>query len=571
MIEELFIQNYALIEKAHVTFGPGFNVLTGETGAGKSILIDALGLLLGGKIDTDVIRHGQTQAMVCGILEAKDQEIKAWLQEASIPPEDDRLILRRVIKPQKRGGCYIGQTPVTRLQLEELTSLLVDLHGQHEHQSLFHLDHHRRWLDCFLGLEDELKAFAQEFQELAKRKKEWEELYLDETEREEEILRLRQHIDDIFQAQLRIDEEKELEAEKMRLDQHEKLYTELENLHNALTEDRFSVLSNLKLARLSLQEVALIDTQWDDASKRLESAFLEIDDIAQSLQLYRHRLDFCPERLEEVNARLGLIHGLVKRFGCSVEDVLEKEKCFRERLSFLESLASAKEEAEMAMLEKEKDVIQRAMVISEQRRSGSKMLQDQVLEALADLGMSCAQFRISFQRKLAESGKPVCSIFGLDQVEFLLSANPGEPAKPLKDIASGGELSRITLALKAILSDVDDIPILIFDEIDTGVGGEVGQALGRYLKQLSRRKQVLCITHLASIASFADHHLKVEKRIEEDKTSIMITKVENEERLKEIARMLSGDSFGEVGLQHAGELLKQNACWRENVKSCSGR
>lgn len=559
MIEELSIQNYALIEKARVEFAPGLNILTGETGAGKSILIGALGLLLGSKADAEVIRSGAEEASVSAVIEAGGEDLDLWMEASGLAAEDGKLLLRRVIRPQKRGGCYVGSSPVTRSQLEELTSYLVDLHGQHEHQSLFSTDHHRRLLDRFLGIDGPLKVFAGEFTKLTQMNKDLLSLTQDEAGREEEIFRLKQMIGEIIKAGIQEGEEAELKAEKRRLDQHEKLYGELEALQSVMGSGRPSALQQLKHAKSHLQAVAAIDEQWEEALQRLENAYWELDDIAQNLHTYTLRLNFSPDRLEDVNGRLGLLHSLEKRYGPTLSDVLSKAEEAKERLAVLENYSSVREKAEKAAAEQEQKVIRLAMDLSEKRQAGAKELQVQILGALADLGMARAQFQISFQRRIGDTGKPICSATGLDLVEFLMSANPGEPLKPLKDIASGGELSRVTLALKTILSDADNVPILIFDEIDTGIGGEMGQALGKYLKRLSKRKQVLCITHLASIASFADHHLKIEKKTEGQRTLTMVNPVSGEARVQEIARMLSGNAMSDSGLQHARELVNQNA------------
>ncbi len=558
MIQELTITNYALIDKVQVAFAPGLNVLTGETGAGKSILIGALGLLLGSRADTEVIRTGSEEAQVSGTISCDPpEEALEWLTANDLAwPLEEPLLLKRVVRPQKRGGCTVGGLPVTRAQLEELTGFLVDLHGQHEHQSLFSADQHRRLLDRFAGLESELKLFATEFQSLNLAKKQFEELVSGEADREQELFRLNQVIQDIEKATLRDDgEEDELKSERARLEQFGKLGGALDTLEQALTEGRSSALAQLKTARQALGAVVMVDERWLPEETRLENALMEVEDIAQTLHRYRLGLSFSPDRLEEVNDRLATLHGLDKRYGPGWELVRKTLEDSRAKKAFLENFSSEREKEESRLNAMEQQLIQAALQLSDRRQEAAKLLEAGMKTALADLGMRGAIFKIGFQRRMGESGKPVCTPYGLDQVEFLLAANVGETPKLLRETASGGELSRVMLALKTILSEADKIPIMIFDEIDTGIGGEIGLALGKYLKRLSRTKQVLCITHLASIASFADHHLRVEKFSDAGRTTTRVSAITGDERVREVARMLSGVIVTDVSLQHAQELI----------------
>jgi DNA repair protein RecN (Recombination protein N) len=560
VIQELTITNYALIEKVKVGFAPGLNVLTGETGAGKSILIGALGLLLGSKADAEVIRSGAEEAQVTGVFEGEpSQDAAEWLAANDLSwPGDEPLILKRTVRPQKRGGCSASGQPVTRAQLEELTGFLVDLHGQHEHQSLFTADQHRRLLDRYAGLEPDLKVFALEFQTLSQAKKDLEELVAGEADREAELFRLQQVVQDIEKASPREEEEEELKAERSRLEQFGKLSEALGTLESSLTEGRSSAVAQLKTARQALGAVTTVDDRWSSEESRLENALFEVEDIAQTLHRYRLGLSFSPERLEDVNERLAILHGLDKRYGPGFAAIQKTLAEARERRDRLENFTSEREKAEARVNGLEQALIQSALRLSERRQESALLLETGVKAALADLGMRGAVFKIGFQRKIAESGKPVCTPYGLDQIEFLLAANVGESPKLLRETASGGELSRVMLALKTLLSEADKIPILIFDEIDTGIGGEIGLALGKYLKRLSRTKQVLCITHLASIASFADHHLRVEKATEGGRTTTGVSVVEGDERVREVARMLSGNTVSEASLQHAQELIRRH-------------
>lgn len=559
MIEELTVTNYALIEKVRVPFAPGLNVLTGETGAGKSILIGALGLLLGNKAEAEVIRAGADEAQVAGVFNAQpSEEAREWLEANGVAWPDEPLVLRRSVRPQKRGLCSVDGQPVTRSQLEELTGFLVDLHGQHEHQSLFTADQHRRLLDRYAGLEGELKAFAAEFQVLSQAKKQYEDLVANEEGREAELFKLAQIIQEIGRADVRDGEEDELKAERSRLEQFEKLGGALDQLEHALSEGRSAAVAQLQTARQALGVIVAVDGRWSGEETRLENALIEVEDIAETLHRYRLGLSYSPDRLEEVNGRLAVIHGVDKKYGPGTDAVRQALAEAEARRLVLENFASERE----AMLSRvdglEQKLIQSAMKLSDTRQTAAKTLEAGVKNALAELGMRNSVFRIAFQRRVGDSGKPICTPTGLDHIEFLLAANAGEQPKLLRETASGGELSRIMLALKSILSEADKIPILIFDEIDTGIGGEIGLALGKYLKALSKTKQVLCITHLASIASFADHHLRVEKREAGGRTTTEVSAIEGDERVREVARMLSGQAVSETSLQHAQELIDRH-------------
>ena len=561
MIQELTITNFALIERVKVNFSKGLNVLTGETGAGKSILIGALGLLLGEKTESEVIRHGAEEAVVTGVFElAPGPELRDWLSENGLSfPQDEGVILQRTLRPQRRSLAMVCGQPVTRLQLEQMTAFLVDLHGQHEHQSLFSSDQHRRLLDRYAGLQEELSTFQSLFAGLTQARKEWDSLLLGEADRDQELFRLSQALSELEKADLRTGEEDELRVERQRLEQHGRLTEALLQMEQSLSDGRHGAISQLRTARQALGQVTVVDDRWVGEEQRLENALIEVGDIADTLHRYRLGLTFQPERLEEVNDRLAMVHALDRKYGPGWDAIQATWESARVRKAFLENLTSERSRAEIRLAALEKQVIDAAMALSDRRQQAARRLEKAAQEALADLGMPHSVFRIGFQRRMADSGKPVCTSWGLDQVDFLLSANPGEPPKLLRETASGGELSRVMLALKTILSDVDNIPILIFDEIDTGIGGEIGLALGKYLKRLARNKQVLCITHLASIASFADRHLKVEKSIEAGRTLTTVKAVAGDEQTQEVARMLSGNTASEASLLHANELIRRNS------------
>ncbi len=574
MIEELSVRDFALIERLQVSLGPGLTILSGETGAGKSLLIGAIGFLLGMKTDTGVIRTGAEEALVTGVIDASNNaEALSWLSDHGLESEDGRIILRRGIKANGRGSVFIQNQPALRSDLVSLTSLLIDLHGQHEQQTLLSPENHRKLLDRFAGIEEEVKAYSARFAELSSKRKDFDSAVASEQERSREIEFLRYAIDEISKAKLKRGEEEELEAEEKLLAGHEKLYAAVDEAHECLRAegeadsdgDRPSggALAVLRHMRSALELAQNTDPSLADLSRRADDAYYELEDIADSLRSYLGGLKFSPERLEEVESRLAEIQKLKKKYGASIEEILDQLERDKDQLSRLENWEENKEglAAEIAQLEKE--VLAAALKISAERSAAAASLQSRIEAILQTLGMPSARFVVRIGRKQLEEGKPVVGPYGIDEVEFLIAPNPGESPKPLARIASGGELSRVALAAKTILAESDTVDTLIFDEIDAGIGGEVAVAVGQHLAALGKTRQVLCITHLASIAARADNHYRVEKQIADGRTTTLLSRMEGRARAEEIARMLAGDPEEEASVAHAVELLRKHGNWRD--------
>jgi DNA repair protein RecN (Recombination protein N) len=558
VLEQLTIQNYALIDRLHIDFTEGMNVLSGETGAGKSILAGALSLLHGSRADTGAIRTGADETMVSGTFVVEgNEDAEAWLSEHAIEPEDGAVIIRRTVKRTGRGTIYIQSAPVTRGDLEDFTNLILDLHGQHEHQSLLSEDNHRKLLDRYAGLEEEVNALSERFGELTNLKRRRERLVSSEQERMREMDFLSYAVQEIEEANLTEGEEDELEQERSILSQHEKLAENLDSLYESLAESRGGALGQIREARHAMETVNGIDSGLSPVAKRLDDAFFELEDIAETVRDYASRVEFSAERLEQVEDRIAAIHRLEKKYGADISDVLRYAEEAREQLAALENYEEDKAQLEEDIKRTEREVLETAHEISRKRKAAAEELQRRIEGVLGALGMKKTRFHIGVEQKMSQAGKPVCGSYGIDSVAFRLAPNPGEPVKPLKDIASGGEISRVMLAVKTVLAEADRIQTLVFDEIDAGIGGEVALAVGEYLKQLSGGKQVMCITHLASIAVRADNHIKVEKLVEEDRTVTRVAVVDGSERVEEIARMLAGDRTGKTSRTHAEELLEK--------------
>lgn len=566
MLEELTVRDFALIERLSVSFTGGLNLLTGETGAGKSLLVGAIGFLLGAKADTGVIRQGAEESLVTGVIDVShNAEAQAWLRARGLEPEEGHVLVRRGIKANGRGSAYIQNQSALRSDLAELTSLLVDLHGQHEHQSLLLPENHRKLLDRYARIEAEVEAFGARFAALSAEKRAYESALASEAERGREIEFLRFAVDEITKAKLRADEEAELEAEERLLSQHEKLFAAVEAAHNALAggEDGEGGLASLRRLRSSLETAQVIDPTLSDLARRSDDAFYELEDVADSLRHYLGALSFRPERLEEVETRLADIRKLKKKYGSTIEEVLARLEEDRSRLSRLETWEEDKGEIVRRIATMEAEVLAAALAISEKRRAAAAGLQSKIEAIVRTLGMPSAKFFVRIGRKDTDGGRPVVGPYGVDEIEFLIAPNPGENAKPLARIASGGELSRVALAAKTVLAGSDSVDCLIFDEIDAGIGGEVAVAVGEHLKELGKSKQVLCITHLASIAVRADNHYRVEKEVSGGRTTTRLSRMEGRVRAEEIARMLAGDPREEASIAHATELLRKYGNWQD--------
>jgi len=574
MLEDLTIKDFALIDSDYLEFEKGFTVLSGETGAGKSILIGALSFLLGGKAEVTQIRSGKTEASVSGTffipelpvrqnLTDDDEPVNAreWLSKHGITIENNRVLLRRFIRDSGKSGAWIDDTPVTRTDLAQFSSFLVDIHGQHEHQSLMKVSEHRKFLDARAGIIDEVGDFTKLYALLVAKRKVYDSYSMSEGERAHKLEMLTFAVKEIEEAKIKKDEDKTLEDEEARLSSFEKIYSDVDTVTQALSEDENSIVSILKRIRRDSAHASDIDKSLSSLNERLESAFYELSDISEEFSSYKNGLVFDPNRLQEVQDRLSLIYNLKKKYCASVNVPLTDLFAFYEDAKkFVEENSNGNSQKDIlaAEIKKiEKEVLIRAENISKKRKAVATELQSQVDSILKNLGMSGTRFGVSITEKDATAVEQKCGPYGKDNIEFLISANPGNPMLPLAKIASGGELSRVMLALKTIFAQADSVETLIFDEIDTGIGGEVAVAVGAHMKNLAKNRQIFCITHLASIAVYADNQIKIEKSVSGEITSSNVYPVTGEKRVAEIARMLSGDANTEQSLEHARSMLEK--------------
>lgn len=555
MLEELTIRDFAIIDKLSMRFERGLNLLTGETGAGKSILIGALGFLLGNKADTGIIRAGADETLVTGIVVVEsNRDALGWLSDHGMASEDGTVILRRGLKRNGRGTIHIQNVPVVRQELQEFSGMLVEMHGQRDGHALLKKEKHRALIDRFAGIEADVIDYAAVYADLVATRKTLETMTNSEAERVREMELLRFSVEEIEGAELRPNEEAELELEELRLSQHEKLFASVSE-SRALLTDPDGVVPRLRKARTQLESASAIDQRLADSARRLDDAYYELEDIGEFLVTYVDQMLFDPARLEAIESRLAVLQRLKRKYGSTLEAVIDHGKNSMERLSRLENWEENRAGVEQRVNQLESDAVARAEALSTARKAAAARLDASVCSILASLGMANARIVTRMERLPLANGKIVVGATGLDDIEFYVSANKGEPLRPLADVASGGELSRVMLSLKTVLAEDGGAPTMVFDEIDTGIGGEVALGVGLHLANLAATKQVLCITHLASIAARADTHYMVSKRVDGDRTVTRVTRLDGDDRVKEIARMLSGDAQSRTSIDHAADLV----------------
>jgi DNA repair protein RecN (Recombination protein N) len=555
MLLELVVENYAVIERARVRFHPGLNLLTGETGSGKSIVVDALGLLLGGRASADAVRRGADRARVAGIFELADHAaIRQLLEPLGFETEEGELLIEREILAEGKSRAYIGSRPASASLLKELAPALADIHGQHDQQLLFREDAQRDMLDAFAGSCDLLGRVATLYGEWRAAGAELEELERSEQER----LRLAdlwefQHRE-IESARLEPGEDLALESERRVLLNVQRLEEMAGAAYAAVYDSPESAVTLTRTASKRVDEVCRIDDSLEAAREHLRSAALSLEEAAYALRDYLGRLEANPARLEEIESRLAAIDRLKRKYGPSVDAVLGFLDEVRGHLAFTEKTSERTEQLRKRRSAIATEYESQAAELTRLRSSAARRLAKQVEAELAQLGMAGTVFRI-------ETAPATWSDHGADRVEYVVSPNPGEPPRALEKVASGGELSRIALALKTCLTAPRPalVRTLVFDEVDAGVGGSAAEGIGRRLKKLAVSSQVLCVTHLPQIASFADHHYRVEKREAGGRTVAEIEELDAASRTREIGRMLSGHKLTPEALKHAEQLIRMSA------------
>ena len=564
MLKLLTIRNFALAENLRIEFQAGLNILTGETGAGKSILVGAIAAALGGRVYTEVIRTGFDKAFVEAIFDISAlPAVKKMLEEKGIEASDE-LFVRREISLTSSSRAFVNDAPITMTSLAEIGDFLLDIHGQHEHQSLLRKETHRHFLDALGQLAPQLKIVGEKFTALKAVEKFLRDLQQRQQELDSKHDLYEFQYQEIEKAELKPGEEEELLQERKLLSNVEKLFGVSGQLSGLFTEAEINLLDSMSQAEQHLRELSEYVEDLKKLHEEFTGAKIVVEETARSIEEFRNRLDFDPQRLEEVEARLNLINQLKKKYGVSVEEVLAYQQKIKENINLRENfefeINKLKKQYEQALGE----YTQAATTLSGQRKKVADRMEKMVREKLVVLGMPDIRFKVSIERQedpqgiFREKGKSYyADEHGVDQLEFYISPNPGEDFKPLNKIASGGEISRIMLALKSILAGVDDIPTLVFDEIDLGVSGRIAQAVGRSIFNLSKSHQVLCITHLPQIASYGEAHYSVEKYVEDGRTFTRIIPLPEDRRVEEIARLMAGANISETVLSSARQLIEE--------------
>lgn len=565
MLKSLLIKDYALIETINVEFEKGLNIITGETGAGKSIIIGAMGLLLGERASTQVVRKNSKKTIVEGMFNVlSNKKVEKLLIKNDIDFFDE-LIVRREVSLEGSNRCFLNDTPTSLALLKEVGNMLVDLHGQHEHQSLLRSVTHIDFLDEFAELSPLLAEYRVEYTKLSEITKELFVLKNSEKSLKEEREAYEFQIKEIDAISPLPDEEIHLKDELNILENAETLLLLTDDIYNRVYEDDNSVQDNLGRIQNSLSELAKIDNTFNEMANEADSAIAIIADIADYIRSYKSRIENDPTKLEEVRERLGALTLLKKRYGGTLENVFEHRKNIGREF---ERTSNYKER--ISQLENELDSLRQSLggiakQISNRRKEVANKISNDVIKTLVELGIADANFSVKISNNKAndslanyiiiDSEKYKFNSKGFDEVEFLIATNLGEDLKPLAKVASGGEVSRIMLALKTVLAINDKLPLLIFDEIDTGVSGRIAQKVGTTLKALSQLHQIISITHLPQIASLSDEHFSVEKKTIEDRVVSSIRKLTKEEKISEVAKLLSGEDVTESAIKSAKELM----------------
>ncbi len=563
MLLGLCIRNFALIDSLDVKLYQGLNILTGETGAGKSIIIDSINAMLGQRTSRDVIRTGKDEAFIEGVFHSESPLVDEKLRQIGINSEEDGIIvISREISISGRNICRINGRHTTVSNLKIIGDLLIDIHGQYDSQSLLRTESHIMLLDAFGGMDIRLlkNDYFKYLEQYKKLNEELKNLSGDKHERERAIDFLRYQINEIESTGLSEKEEEELRSRKLVLGNAEKISEALSAAYDLITgesERSYSVMDGLNKALSEISALIEFGKEYEELKKALEDSLYSLQDASAVIRKQREGTDFEPGLLDSVEERLSVIDRLKKKYGDTVKDVLESLNEMTENLDKIlnSEKAAEKIELEIGNVHNKMNSIAKDLYIK--RMEAAKILEENIGTELYDLQMDGAVFKVEIQHGLENTGSTKYYEHGVDKVEFLISPNRGEPLKPLSKIASGGEMSRIMLAIKKILADVDSIETLIFDEIDIGISGKASSRVSEKLKYISRKHQVICVTHLAQIAIMADNHFKIEKNIIDNRTVACIKRLGQDDRIHEVARMIAGGDETDISLKHAEQMIKQ--------------
>ncbi len=572
MLRTLYIRDYAIIDELEVEFQPGLNILTGETGAGKSIIVGALKLILGERASADVIRSGAQKAVIEGMFEGGDlPELDKFLQDHEISSQSVLILRREVTKTYSRG--FINDSPATLVLMREVAAQMIDLHGQHEHQSLLRVNTHLNLLDHFGKLTDLRARYSEAYQQVEQLISESEELRSRQSTLEASRERLAYEMEEIDSVAPQEEEEDQIRGEINRLEHAEQLSSSTASLHSMLYDREDSTAEQLAIAKNELMGLAKIDARLDDARQEIEQAYISVTEIASVLQEYHANVEFNSTQLEEHRERLGQLDMLKRKYGASIAAVLSYRKQIASEYEIVANYDSALQQNAQRLNEAKETLSNLAVRLSTRRSEVVTQIESSIIKEFSGLGMEAGQLVVQVQRQVDPAGWVTSASFGpnegpyhafrhgIDEVEFLITANVGEAPRPLVQVASGGEISRIMLAIKRVLARNNRLPILVFDEIDVGISGAIARQVGNRMADLAQSHQIIAITHLPQIAALADAHYVVEKRVSDGRTTTQIRRLHDEESLEQVAMLITGAEVTDAMRQSARELMKfDNEC-----------
>jgi len=564
MIKSLEIKDYALIEHIQIEFFNGLNIITGETGAGKSILIEAMGLLLGERASSEVVRKGANKSFVEGIFDVSDNLlVKNVLDENEIEFQSE-LIIRREISQKGSNRCFVNDSPVALNVIKQLGDILVDLHGQHEHQSLLRTETHIDFLDNYSNNQQILYEYKSVFQKLKQKQNELSDLLSIEQSIKEKKEVYQFQLKEIDTVNPQPNEDEILNKELNILENSERLFQLSEEIYNLLYDAENSIIDQIGEVRNKLNQLTSIDNSLIEVEKEFDSTYSILKEISSAIRKYKDRINLDTDEVELKRERLNSLNLLKKKFGLSIEKIFElREKLIKE-INLADNFSDEINKINDEIVELKNQLLKIGKELSDSRKKNAKEVEKEVKSVLKNLGINSPSFEIKFLPIVSgeflgsDKSKIGYNIKGIEEVEFFISTNPGEDLKPLVKVASGGEVSRIMLALKSALAKNDKLPLLIFDEIDTGISGRIAQKVGQALLDLSKHHQIIAITHLPQIAAFAQHHFAVEKIQSEERVTSKIKYLNEDERIIEIAKLISGDKITETSIQSAKQLMNSN-------------
>lgn len=552
MLKTLYIENIAVIEKTTIDFSHGLNVLTGETGAGKSIIIDAINAIMGHRTSKDIIRTGESSAFVSAQFEDINMSAQNALDELGFTLEDDVLIVQRTLSQNGKNVCKINGRPATVSMLRELSKHLINIHGQHESYELFSPETHLGYIDSYGGCGELILDYRAKYNEFKILQKKLNEANTDESERLREIDLLQFQSKELFDADIQIGEEERLEAERTALMNVEKIASLLNKARMMLDgEDSDGGVESVDIAASAMQSAASYNSEYEELSNNLTDIYYNLRDCAEGISDAIDNLENDPARLEEIEERFDLLNRLTRKYNCPADELPDLAEQMQSRLEELLNYDKNRDDLIDACEKAEAEAFKKAEELSAKRQTAAKTFAENVRQEMRFLNMPNVELIPQFQTTGLTSD-------GIDKVELLISANPGETPRPVAKIASGGELSRMMLAIKTVLAATDDVDTLIFDEVDTGISGSAAEKVGLKLKEVSKDSQVLCVTHQAQIAALADYHYLIDKRVDSGRTFTVVTELDRDARVRELARIIGGVNITQAAISHAEDMLGTN-------------